>query len=151
MLTAAHCLFLEDRALDPDRVIVQIGKHSLQLSSPRSQEFRSKQFIIHNDYDSNTYLNDIAIIRLPKDTMFTAYVRPVCLSDANRLASSRVIGKKGVAVGWGFNEGNKLSDDLVQAFLPVVNPSDCLESYPDYSELLLDHNTTFCSELRNGK
>lgn len=150
VLTAAHCLFVDESLLGLDRVIVQLGKHSLQLSTPRTQEFRSKQFIIHNGYDSDTYLNDIAIIRLPKETIFTDYVRPVCLLNASRPISSNVIGKNGAAAGWGFNERNHLSDELVQAFLPIVNSSDCHEAYPDYSQLL-NGSTALCADLRNSK
>lgn len=150
VLTAAHCVYEGGRALVPDRVIVQLGKHNLQLSGPNMQEFRAHRLIVHSAYSESDLLNDIAIIRLATEATFTAYVQPICVWDINRLALDEVIGRNGVVVGWGFNEQDKISNILSQANMPVVSFAECLISNRNFFGLFLSDGT-YCAGFRNGK
>lgn len=38
ILTAAHCVYENDRPLVPDRVLIQLGRHNLKLAGTHSQE-----------------------------------------------------------------------------------------------------------------
>lgn len=79
ILTAAHCLYESGRQINAERVIVQLGKYNRELSSPNTQEFRAYRYIIHNSYNRRDFLNDLALIRLATEAIFTNYVQPACL------------------------------------------------------------------------
>lgn len=149
MLTAAHCLYIRGLSLGPDRLIVQIGNQNLPLASPNTQEFRVNRLIVHSDYDRTTLLNDIAIIRLATEVKFTSYIRPICLWEDNRLVLRKGIDRSGVVVGWGYNERDELSEKLYQAIMPIIDPIDCLESYPDYFTSFV-RRSRFCAGFKNG-
>lgn len=150
VLTAAHCVYDAGHPLVADRVVVQLGKQYLQLASPNTQEFRASRLIIHRHYNQNTFANDIALIRLATEATFTPYIQPICLWDDNRPALTEVVGRNGAVVGWGFNEEDELPEELHQAFMPVVDSIDCLESNPDFFGSLIRHST-FCAGFRNGR
>lgn len=149
ILTAAHCLYEFGRPIVANRVIVQLGKHNLELSGPNTQEFRANQIIIHGGYSETDLLNDIAMIRLATEATFTEYIQPICLWDINRVALNEVVGRNGIVVGWGFNERDRITKILSQAFMPVVSVTDCLTSNRDFFGLFLS-DTTFCAGFRNG-
>lgn len=51
---------------------------------------------MHSDFDSNTYQNDIAILKLNRPATFNAYVWPICLPPPGLDAvneSAVIIGK----------------------------------------------------------
>lgn len=149
VLTAAHCLYDLGRPIVPGRVIVQLGKHHLQLAGKHTQEFQAHRLIIHDSYDPNIFRDDIAIIRLATEAIFTPYVQPICLWDVNQGALEKVIGRNGTVVGWGLNELGHLPEELDLAFIPVVSPVDCLESDPDFFGSFIRRGT-FCAGFRNG-
>jgi hypothetical protein len=41
--------------------------------------FSPVSFVLHPNFDVNTFAYDYAIITLPKDAMFTTSVSPICL------------------------------------------------------------------------
>lgn len=150
VLTAAHCLYDASHPIIAERVIVHLGKHNLELAGLGTREFRAHRLIIHRQYSMGTLLNDIAMIRLGMEATFTEHIQPICLWDANRLALSEVIGKNGIAVGWGFNELDRLNKVLSQVFMPVVSVTECLTSDPAfYSHFITDN--TFCAGFKNGR
>ncbi len=106
--------------------------------------------IPHQNYNTTTLSDDIAIIQLATKATFTDYVQPICLWDPNNVDISQLTGKFGTVVGWGLTETNKLSDILRQAVIPVVSLTSCLNSNPNvFGSLLTDNN--FCAGYRNGE
>lgn len=143
VLTAAHCLYKFGYPVDARRVSVQLGKHYLHLSGQHTQEFLAHQLIFHHGYNPTTFQNDVAIIRLASDATITPYVHPASLWDAERLALEEVIGRSGIAVGWGERYGD-------QIFMPVVSAIDCLIWDPNLYGLALQYGT-FCAGFKNSR
>lgn len=62
----------------------------------RAKDYKIVERIIHPNYRPPSLYNDIALFRLEKDVVFSAYIRPICLNADNLLKPSSVI-----ATGWG--------------------------------------------------
>ena len=56
-----------------------------------------KRIIVHEQYDSITYENDIAIIQLKKPAIFDKSVWPICLPDEEETFESY----RATVIGWG--------------------------------------------------
>jgi len=101
ILTAAHCLHSndEDNPIDIFNIEIRIGLTNLNDVTDENL-FSIRKIILHNDFNPNTYRNDIALIRLDRsviqsDTIqmlylphFTSYIYPP-------------VNKTVVTIGWG--------------------------------------------------
>lgn len=53
-------------------VIIKLGAHDLENPDEFQIEVTSSNFTIHEDYDSDTRLNDIAIVHLPENVILSS-------------------------------------------------------------------------------
>lgn len=64
VLTAAHCMFYKwGGKLPPIIVSVLAGQNSLLITS-KSVYRNASKIVIHEDYDHNSYANDVALIKV---------------------------------------------------------------------------------------
>lgn len=151
VVTAGHCVNLGGvgQTIIAERVFVHLGQYDIELSGPNVQEFRAHRIIIHPEFSYSHFHNDIALIRLANEATFTAFVQPICMWNPKRTDLNEVIGKNGIAVGWGLNEQDQLNKALHLVRMPVVNDKECLRSdsafYADYLA-----GKAFCAGFRNG-
>lgn len=150
VLTAAHCLYDLGRPIPLQQVGVSLGKRNLDLAASMTQESFAQRLIIHEGYDQNTFINDIAIVRLVTNLTFTPYVQPICQWDASHSSLNEVVGRNGVVVGWGMNERDELPGELDLAYMPVISSADCLQSDSDFFGSFIT-NGTYCAGFRNGR
>ncbi|XP_066989675.1 serine protease 42-like [Macrobrachium rosenbergii] len=138
VLTAAHCFF--DRSGNQpsqNGVVVGYGNINQYLTTQVS----STRYIVHENYDSTTHANDIALIELPSDLNFVnnPAVQPICLA----VESDIPYGGKAVATGWGtlVYQGTTLPVILQEVALDIINISQCqpLVSLPT------DTSTVLCA------
>lgn len=61
--------------------IVRLGDQNLATTGEGAQpaDYKIKDLTKHNDYKSRTKENDIALIELTKNVVFTDFIRPACL------------------------------------------------------------------------
>lgn len=82
ILSAAHCF--EDRQ-KADKLQVVLGRTFRKQNSSSEQIFKVEKYWIHEDFDSESYDNDIAILKLETDIGMCAVnspeVFPVCLPE----------------------------------------------------------------------
>lgn len=64
-------------------VIVFLGRQARQGPNPNEVSRTVAQIIIHPNFSSNTFDNDICLVRLSFPVTFTNYIRPVCLAASN--------------------------------------------------------------------
>lgn len=107
------------------------------------------EIIVHEDYNSIDYVNDIAIIKLSTDAKFNNYVKPICLWNSHKTDISEVIGKFGTVIGWGLTEDNQVSKVLRETVSPVVWWDTCLKSNPAVFGSFLSRRN-YCAGLLNG-
>ncbi|XP_036391204.1 uncharacterized protein LOC118782065 [Megalops cyprinoides] len=121
VMSAAHCFFSTNSAL----WTIYLGRQDQQGSSPNEVSRSVAEIIRHPDYDSNTFDNDIALVKLASPVNFTDFIRPVCLAASN---SSFYNGTESWITGWGnINEGEPLplNETLQEAQVFVIGNSQC--------------------------
>ena len=90
VLTAAHCKFQTRTAQ------VVLGEHNLGVREASEQVFSVAKWISHPRYNSRTFANDVALIKLNRPVAFSNVISPVCLP----LGAAAVVGSTGVVTGW---------------------------------------------------
>lgn len=123
ILTAAHCV---DRA---DSVTVVLGAHNLSaVSEPYRISLKSTEFHIHPKYSSETFPDDIGLIKLPLSITLSARIRPVVLAD---LGNRDHVNNTVVISGWGYYSDaiQWTSDVLVKASTIVISNEKCQDSW----------------------
>lgn len=149
ILTAAHCVTVlgSSQTVDREKLTVVLGKYILNEYSSKEQSLNVNEIIVHQDFDSDTFYSDISILKLERDCDFSIYISPICLDERQGLNS--VVRKIGLVPGWGFNEHERLADELSYISMPVVTYEQCIWSNPNfYGRFTSDKS--FCAGFRNG-
>ena len=120
VVTAAHCT----ENYGAHELKVRVGDTSLD------EEFEAKSFTVavarikqHPDYDSSTFENDIAVLKLAKPVSLTEYpnIKPACLPEAGALFLGEAI-----VSGWGrIAEGSHITSSLYEVGVTVFADGDC--------------------------
>lgn len=116
--------------------------------------------VLHVDFDSNTYENDIALIRIERPTLFNSYIWPICMPPVNEDWT----GRAAIVMGWGTQTFNGPHSKILmevtltnawskllivilmlQANLPVWKQSDCEASMVERIP-----KTAICAGLPEG-
>ncbi|XP_047486671.1 chymotrypsin BII-like [Penaeus chinensis] len=128
VVTAAHCM---DRSLF---VEVVMGAHNIQEAEPSQVTMTSENIIVHEEWDSHTLKNDIALIRLPEPVTSNEYISFVGLPDADLPYGTPV-----TATGWGFTSDGStgISDVLNQVTMNVIERDVCDAIYGEQGEGVL--------------
>uniref|UniRef100_A0A1I8JT28 Peptidase S1 domain-containing protein n=1 Tax=Anopheles arabiensis TaxID=7173 RepID=A0A1I8JT28_ANOAR len=127
ILTASHCVYTHKSVISAARVSVHVGQIHLKETSEYTQTHGVQDIILHPEFNSNSFNNDIALLKLSTNITMTKYVQPVCLwtMDSNQ---EMIVGKNGTIVGFGLNEHDVVSDQLKQALVGVVDALTCIKS-----------------------
>nr|XP_004669074.2 tissue-type plasminogen activator [Jaculus jaculus] len=84
VLSAAHC-FLE--RFPNQHLKVVLGRTYRVVPGEEEQKFEVERYIVHKEFDDDTYNNDIALLQLKSDSAQCApessSIRPACLPDAS--------------------------------------------------------------------
>lgn len=143
ILSAAHCFYPLNQSL-PWNYFALIGAQ--YINDTEASRIPIKSIRIHENYDHDLYLNDIAILELssPVDLNYS-HVGLICLPLRNILIYPYEQ-TESIVAGWGsLLENNSMSYTLQQIQLPVWSNKDeiCLEE-------LSDKRTQFCAGLVQG-
>ncbi|KRF84500.1 collagenase [Drosophila virilis] len=101
VLTAAHCI--EDGI---DSIKLYFGAVNRKNSSETGQQrliVHRENIIIHEGFDFNQTLNDIAIINLPADIQVDEFIQPVGLPSPNQVIDNL----EGITSGFGHTQAPK--------------------------------------------
>ncbi|KYM97718.1 PREDICTED: venom serine protease Bi-VSP-like [Cyphomyrmex costatus] len=129
VLTAAHCTWTADWG---NANWVRLGDLNLVQSNDNAkpQTIAIQERIRHPDYKRPLEYHDIAILRLAKEAVYDAYVRPACLPvDWPDVGPN----DKAVATGWGLVDwaDDQGSDNLLKVTLSLVPHESCNASFFD--------------------
>uniref|UniRef100_A0A1I8PL76 Peptidase S1 domain-containing protein n=1 Tax=Stomoxys calcitrans TaxID=35570 RepID=A0A1I8PL76_STOCA len=122
VLTAGHCtmgvthfdVYLGTRSVDES---VEAGKVVL----------RSNKFIVHEHFNPSTAANDIALVKLPEDVVFTSRIKPATLPHAMR--NDQFVGSRVVATGWGAAGETSNSDPMQFTELRIISNEECADEF----------------------
>ena len=119
ILTAAHCVEGESAS----NTVVRIGSDNLYAQGGSSYD--ADEIIIHNDYNSNTMNNDIALIKLENPISFNNSRNSVLLMCENQVdLGVQDAGEISWVTGWGDTEGTTNSSQLQVVAVPITTESD---------------------------
>nr|XP_022912169.1 venom protease-like [Onthophagus taurus] len=123
ILTAAHC-FINIRK---ENIRVRLGEYDfLRRNETRSKDFLISSLITHEEFNSASFENDLAIVRLQKPTTFNSYIWPICLPPINRSFENETV----AVAGWGqVYYGGPTSETLLEISVPVWPQQKCIDSY----------------------
>ncbi|XP_055891497.1 trypsin-like [Biomphalaria glabrata] len=131
VMTAAHCF-----KYFPESAVYEVlaGHHKFDISQSEvgDQRVAVKTIKVHENFNQNTYSNDIAMITLTSPLTITSYVTPACLpSVSDSLEPTCTV------AGWGKTNGGKPPTVLMNVRLNAYNATECLKTF-DQSKNLLD-------------
>ncbi|MAQ69946.1 MAG: hypothetical protein CMD23_02485 [Flavobacteriales bacterium] len=119
ILTAAHCLEGESAS----NIDVRVGSDNSYAQGGSSYD--ADEVIIHDNYNSNTYNNDIALIKLNSPISFNTTKQPVLLMcDEQVDLGVQDSGEMSWVTGWGDTEGTTNSTQLQVVGVPITTQSN---------------------------
>jgi secreted trypsin-like serine protease len=123
VVTAAHCTQDDAGASIPaSSMFVRVGLNN-PSNSQEGKTYSVSEVIVHESFDNQTLLNDIALLRL-KDTIKFANATPIKLITAADVAEGATVpGVLSWVTGWGFTHVNPnvLPTSLQKVQLPIVS------------------------------
>jgi len=125
VLTAAHCVHEDTKARD---LIVTAGEYDVTSWSGHESRHAVKQIIEHEDYDSDSQENDVALLELKTAMdLSDSRISAIALNDD---ASCPTSGQNCRIMGWGTVEsGGDVPDKAKESTVPVVSNKKCTQSY----------------------
>ncbi|EDV35837.2 uncharacterized protein Dana_GF19811 [Drosophila ananassae] len=153
VMTAAHCVKENGKT---GKVSVRLGEHDLSRN-PDCWLFGNKKKcldepldvpveapIVHEEFDPDTLLNDIALIPLKEPVQFTKWIRPICLPlliDLQLEIQSTTESME--VVGWGSTEQNDFANVPKKAFLQQLQLNQC-DKQNIYNNTIQYNNKQIC-------
>jgi secreted trypsin-like serine protease len=137
VLTAAHCVVLQDgNVVPPEAVLIQTGNVDLTRGDFR----RVSRIVVHEQYDPTRIDNDIALIRLSEP--ITQSSGPVAAIPVIQQGAALPDGPA-VVVGWGMLEEGKRTHTLMETDIDIVPNATCNQGMAeqlkrDLGAMLLD-------------
>jgi len=161
VLTAAHCVTSLPGSFRLARV--RLGERQLSTEpdcdtsgkcAPPAQDFDPEEVFFHQDYNKpNVFQNDIALIRLSRDAIYSEYVQPICLpfNDSASDTYQDDVDRTEVA-GWGATEerGRNPADILQFLNVTVFEGQMCREVYSSRGGVI-NLSTQLCAGGEKGR
>lgn len=137
VLTAAHCV---DGGTTVNHVSVYMGSNSLYSDG---DSFKVKKIIKHENYNSRTMENDIALLELVGDASVTP-IDPLSASQESLSAP----GILATVTGWGVtSEGGRPPSSLMEVGVKIVSNEECNNPLSYAGEIT---PTMICAGFRTG-
>ncbi|XP_059615747.1 plasminogen-like [Phlebotomus argentipes] len=138
IITAAHCV--------RKRLYVRLGEHNLEVKDGTEVEYRVEYAIKHPKYDKKTVDNDVAMLKLPREMIPSAFIGFACLPDKHQ---SLPVGAQCTIIGWGKrrDQDDAGTNVLHEAEVPIITNEECKAVYYDYTIT----KNMFCAGHKKGR
>ncbi|XP_013776767.1 clotting factor B-like isoform X2 [Limulus polyphemus] len=152
ILSAAHCFVDHNRKIPAKFLFVRLESSKLDLSLVSESDYNVAEVMVHENYDSQRYYNDIALLRLTENTH---HGTPVCWPTPTILGSADISpGTFATGTGWGdLAFGGRSPEVLQEAHIPIVSNIDCKAAYRNFNAKALPHGITeqfICAGYEKG-
>lgn len=127
VLTAGHCVYNRY-----DLYLARLGEHDLQSDTDGAKpiDVPIERGTIHPQYNSSTVANDIAVLRLKREILFTDAIHPICLPLIPEIQNKDYVRHSPFVAGWGaLLYRGPSSNVLLETQLPVVSHENCKNVY----------------------
>ncbi|XP_068234049.1 serine proteinase stubble-like [Palaemon carinicauda] len=126
IVTAAHCV----KGMSPGQLEVLLNMWIWNsIDATRIIKRSVDRVIIHPQYSSITYNNDIALLHLAVKVSFTNFngIKPICLPPS----TADFAGQNAVTTGWGVTSyGGTQPARAREVIVPIRSATECGNSYP---------------------
>jgi secreted trypsin-like serine protease len=139
VITAAHCVLDENDLPTPvSDVYVRVGATRIYFPY-EGKLYRVKDIKVHEGYNPNTFVNDIAVIELEDSINFENAKKIDMLSPEDALSGMEDPGVMAWLTGWGITdvETRNHPNILQKAELPIVSNATAVKEWPDTSNSIL--------------
>lgn len=137
IVTAAHCMDVSGTTIAASDVEVRVGTLTRETGG---QLVGVRQVIKHEGFDDITYDNDIALLELSNEVLFSPFVQPIepiLPVEEPSLAPERQLA---TVTGWGTTKfGGYGSSSLRQVSVPVIHPGSCRSAAYSYGDAITDN------------
>lgn len=132
MLTAAHCVYRGN----VKRFSVKLGGFFRNRPVESTSVTVNPTIIVaHSGFNFATFLDDLALVKLPQPIPYSNYIRPICLP---KVLSNHLDDDKATVIGWGkLQQGGMSSNTLQEAEIPIVDNAKCSSWYREKGKSLL--------------
>ena len=98
------------------------------------EEFNVVKMTKHENYNSRTFENDIAIVEFDTEVTFKTGIQPVCLpSKTPALLQDKFVSEGVYIAGWGATSfRGPTSNLLLQGIISVVSNEECKEKFSKF-------------------
>lgn len=104
--------------------VVRIGDENL-LGNNSAVTFEIQQIINHPDYQSTENYNDIALVQLRGQVIFSTTLRPACLWQSNDTGETNAL-----ATGYGSTSfGGPSALHLMKVYLDINTDDECINTF----------------------
>ncbi|KAJ8048158.1 Coagulation factor IX [Holothuria leucospilota] len=130
VITAAHC-FHFGVPLVKEHLSIRLGDHSVLDKEQSEKWFQVDEIYQHEEFDSSTFNNDIALIKLVNPlATYNDYIRPICLADREKDRNLMGVGTIGRVNGWGrVLEGGSTASHLTEVNIPLKTFPACKKHF----------------------
>ncbi len=146
VVTAAHCLYSRG-LIPPEALKVRAGS---TINGLGGQQVGVQRIIIHEGYDDVPYNNDIALLELESDLLFSASsgpIEPLLAAEEPTMAPE---GALATVTGWGATGWGEFgSQTLRQVSVPLIYPAACRSGTYAYGDRIT--NNMLCAGYRFGE
>lgn len=119
------------------------------------QKMEIKEILVHENYNNDLYLNDIALLQLVQALELRPFVRTVCLPEEEE-GDLAIRDNHGTATGWGVTRALKLGEEHTEEDLSnflkhasfKIQSDELCRSRTQY---LVNSTVTFCAGDGRGK
>jgi len=146
ILSAAHCFTGRTKP-----AVVRLGEHDITTTSEsRSFDRQIQTFKIHERYDSQALVNDIAIVTISGPQLeFSQTIRSACLPYDYTGVNYERFRNDPTIVGWGATRNNGASSTVCrQATVPIVPIPECNEDYRGVSRVNINNDMVCAGQGR---
>ncbi|NXF12632.1 TMPSC protease, partial [Smithornis capensis] len=135
VLTAGHCVVGRS---NPCSWRAVLGLHNLYRHGPHTAKRRIRRILVHSEFKSDTFENDVALFELHSAVQYNLHIQPICLPPAPLLLHMENSSDCYIS-GWGrTQEKGKISAVLKEARVEILPPSLC-NSSEGYGGLMDDN------------
>jgi secreted trypsin-like serine protease len=129
VITAGHCVYGNTNS--PGNFAIKAGVHDQTCNNANcATQVNVANIYLHPQYNQNTLVYDVALIRLATPLTYGTTIQPVCLPNAD--ASVIIEPNYSWTTGWGTTRvggGGAVATRLNQVRVPFVNHTRCNANY----------------------
>lgn len=128
ILTSAHCFYVENQTqrMKEDMVLTVAGSGFLNNNRSITRFYRYvKKLIFHENYTTNSYVNDLALLYLTRELP----ANPDLISFIELNRGNEFLTGKCETVGWGIDEKGERSKVLLSLSIEIIPNYACFMTY----------------------